>query len=80
MGSLAPFGENDSLADKVRCLPDEDLLAIWAQSQELGAFLDNNTREHDFPAANFEKAIVHELEMRHTWKLCSSRGTIACAK
>ena len=71
MGTAAPFADEDSFEEKVKCLPDEDLLTIWVESQELAAMLDNNTPGHDFPAANFEKAIVHELERRTSWKLCS---------
>ena len=73
MGILAPFEDYGSFEEKMKCLPDDELLTMWAESQELGAILDHNAPGHDFPAASFEKAIIAELALRTGRKLCSQR-------
>ncbi len=69
MGSFEPFQEEASLESKVKCLPEEDLLEIWEESQQLETILDMRTPGHNFPGNIFERAIVHELAMRATQKL-----------
>lgn len=69
MGSFEPFPDEEPFEDKIRHLPDEDLLEIWEESQQLETMLDMHTPGHEFPAASFEQAIVHELALRATQKL-----------
>lgn len=73
MGSFEPFADDDLFENKVKCLPEEDLLEIWAESQQLETLLDMQAPGHDFPAESFERVIVHELALRATQKLAQRR-------
>lgn len=73
MGAAEPFDENDSLEKKFKCLPDEDLLEIWAESQALENMLNRQAPGHDFPGSSFEEAIVHELALRTSQRLSTKR-------
>lgn len=64
MGSAEPFSEDVSLETKIKCLPDEDLLDVWLESQQLEAMLDLSAPGHDFPGQNFENVIINELSLR----------------
>lgn len=69
MGKFEPFEEGTSFEDKVKCLPEEDLLEVWVESQALGGMLEMHVPGHDFMANSYEKTIVHELSLRATQKL-----------
>lgn len=73
MGSMEPFEDNVPLELKLKCLPDEDLLDVWVESQQIEALLDANMPGHDFPGGSFESVIVHELCLRASRKQNISR-------
>lgn len=73
MGSAEPFEDDASFETKIKCLPDEDLLDVWLESQQIEALLDASSPGHDFPGQSFETVIVHELRLRACRKLTSSR-------
>lgn len=64
MGSAEPFEEEIPLEHKIKCLPDEDLLEIWEESQQLETMLAASIPGCEFPAQNFETVIAHELSLR----------------
>lgn len=68
MGTAEPFDENIPLESKLKCLPDEDLLDVWLESQQIEAMLDANLPWHDFPGENFEAVILQELSLRASRK------------
>lgn len=73
MGSFEPFDADDPFENKVKCLPEEDLLEIWVESQQLETMLNMQAPGHDFNGESFERAIVHELALRVTQKLVARR-------
>lgn len=64
MGSAEPFGDDMPFESKIKCLPDEDLLEIWAESQQIETMLAENLPGCYIPEQNFEALIVHELSLR----------------
>lgn len=78
MGRAEPFDDDLSFEDKVKCLPDEDLLEIWAESQRLETMLDMAAPGHGFPASSYELAIIRELAAR-AWQKPPERLTFASA-
>lgn len=64
MGSAEPFGDNIPLEARIKCLPDEDLLEIWAESQQIETILAENLPGCVAPSQSFEALIVHELSLR----------------
>lgn len=73
MGSITPFKDEESWEDTVRYLPDEDLLEMWVETQELGMILNMQAPGNNFSAATFEELIVHELLRRATRRLQEGR-------
>lgn len=75
MGSVEPFGDDDvSFETELKNLPDEELLDVWMDTQQIEAMLDASLPGHDFPAQSFESLIVHELRLRACRNLASHSG------
>lgn len=64
MGSAMPFDEDQPFEEKVKCLADEELLEIWAESQEVENFLSQRLPHDCSPQPAYEQAIIRELSLR----------------
>lgn len=64
MGSAVPFDDDLPFEEKVKCLADEELLEIWAESQEMEEMYARNFSGGFLPMPGFEQAIVNELTIR----------------
>lgn len=64
MGSAEPFGKDMPLEMQIKSLPDEDLLDVWADSQELEAIMDERIPFRDLLGHDFENVIINELSLR----------------
>lgn len=71
MGRAEPFEEDIPFEKKIKCLPDEDLMDVWLESQQIEAMLDASAPGHDFPGQSFEAVIIHELSLR----ACKNSGS-----
>lgn len=71
-----PFSDDQPFEEKVKCLADEELLEIWAESQQLEGMLNASLPEGSFIAPNLEKAIVDELFTRTGRKLVRQNNHI----
>lgn len=69
MGSLIPFDDDLPFEEKVKCLADDELLEIWAESQQVENMLNSRYPATFTPAIDYEKAIVNELFARSGRKL-----------
>ena len=64
MGTAIPFSEDQPFEEKVKCLADEELLEIWAESQEMENLI-NTRMVPDFKMPEcYERAILAELSLR----------------
>lgn len=73
MASAIPFDDDLPFEEKVKCFADEELLEIWAESQEMENMLQMNYPPAMLDCAYFEQAIIHELNVRLGKKLIRSR-------
>lgn len=64
MGSCEPFPENMPLEAKIKSLPDEDLLEMWAESQMLEQMVATQLPAGYMMNSGFEQAIIQELSLR----------------
>lgn len=64
MGCAEPFRDDIPFESRIKCLPDEDLLEIWAESQQIETMLADKLPGCFMPTHNFEALIVHELSLR----------------
>ncbi len=67
MASFAPFTDDQPFEEKVKCLADEELLDIWAQSQQIESIVPGRMSSLSI-SRDYERAIINELSLR------SSRG------
>lgn len=72
MGSAFPFDEDLPFEEKVKCFEDEELLEIWAESQEMECMMDLNEPVETEGGACFEQVIVQELNLRLGKKIARS--------
>lgn len=66
-----PFEDNEPFEEKVKCLADEELLEIWAESQRIECMLSADFPGSQMSGPNYEKVIIHELTMRKTRQLAA---------
>ncbi len=65
MGSFFPHSENYAVEEQLKILEEDELLDFWEESQFLDSYLENdNPRYKPLPAADYERLILHELQMR----------------
>ena len=66
MGSFFPHSENYALEEQLKILEEDELLDFWEESQFLDSYLENenNNRVKTLPAADYERLIVQELQIR----------------
>lgn len=64
MGSCIPFADDESFAQKVKSLGDEELVEIWAETQQLEGMLRQALHTDQPLAPDYEQAIVAELFLR----------------
>lgn len=69
MGSFVPFDDDLPFEEKVKCFADDELLEIWAESQEMQNMMQMNFPPDLLDGAYFEQAIIHELTVRLGKKL-----------
>lgn len=72
MGTLSPFDEDEPFEEKVKCLADEELLEIWAESQQMENLLNSQSSDSFFLDPSYEKTILMELYLRAGRKLIST--------
>lgn len=73
MASAIPFDEDLPFEEKVKCFADDELLEIWAESQEMENMIQMNFPPDLMDVACFEQVIIHELTVRLGKKLIRSR-------
>ena len=64
MGCATPFQDDLPFEEKVKCLADEELLEIWAESQQIEVMLASSLPRGCYATPNVEKVIVDELTAR----------------
>lgn len=64
MASAIPFDDDLPFEEKVKCLADEELLEIWAESQEMESYMGRHVPSDLLIAPSYEQAIIHELTIR----------------
>ncbi len=69
MGSCMPFSDEDSFAERVKSLADDELLQIWEETQQIESLLSTELHTDFSIAPDYEKAIVAELRLRSSRKL-----------
>lgn len=74
MGYAVPFKDDLPFEEKVKCLADEELLEIWAESQQLEFMINNGMPHPPLIVPNVEQTIIHELFLRTGRKLGKSRS------
>lgn len=74
MASAIPFDDDLPFEEKVKCFADDELLEIWAESQEMENMLQMNYSPALLDGVNFERAIVNELTIRLGKKLIRSHS------
>lgn len=71
MGRAMPFEDDEPFEEKVKCLADEELLEIWAESQRIEGMLNAGFPGGRLEGPNYEKVIIDELTMRKTRQLAA---------
>lgn len=64
MGSAMPFDDDVPFEEKVKCLSEEDLLEIWAESQRIETMINANLPPGYAISPNYENIIIMELTLR----------------
>lgn len=72
MATFSPFDEDEPFEEKVKSLADEELLEIWAESQQVENMLNSQSNDSFFLDPSYEKTIVMELYVRAGRKLIST--------
>lgn len=72
MGSAMPFSEDLPFEEKVKCFADEELLEIWAESQEMENFINMRLSGDVELHPGYERAIINELTLRLNKRLLKS--------
>ena len=61
---LSAMEENVPFDVQIRNLPDETLLDIWEEMQQVQSWLSEQYQQGVVPAMDYERMIVHELQRR----------------
>lgn len=64
MGRLATFEDDEPFEQKIKTLEDEELLEIWAESQQMEQMLAMEMPDAIIIPPSYEKVIVTELFVR----------------
>lgn len=64
MGTAVPFNEDQPFEEKVKCLADEELLEIWAESQQMENLLNMRLPMSVSLSPGYEQTIINELTLR----------------
>lgn len=70
MASAFPFSEDEPFSQKVKCFADEELLEIWDESQQIENLFLAAIPMGEVITTDYEQAIVNELFLRASRKLC----------
>ena len=71
MGTAMPFREDQPFEEKVKCLADDELLEMWAESQEMECLVNMRAPfELNLPPG-YEQVIIKELALRVSQRLVS---------
>lgn len=74
MASAFPFDEDEPFSQKVKCLADDELLEIWAESQQIEGIICSFMPSGAVISPDYEQTIVKELYLRSTLKLCGGKA------
>lgn len=69
MATRATFPEDQPFAVRVKSLADDELLDIWAETQELERILREEWNAELDLATEYERLIVQELQLRASQKI-----------
>ena len=69
MGSCIPFQDEQSFDQRVKNLADDELLEIWAETQQIEQLLSSQLEAELTLAPESEQAIVAELCLRSCRRL-----------
>ena len=69
MGSCIPFQDEESFDQRVKSLADDELLEIWAETQQIEQLLSSQLEAELTLAPEYEQAIVAELSLRSCRRL-----------
>lgn len=72
MGCAAPFPDDLPFEEKVKCLADEELIEIWAESQQIESMLNAGLPPGCFISQSYEDAIINELAGRAARKMLNN--------
>lgn len=72
MASCFPFEDEESFDQRVKSLEDNELLEIWAETQQIGNLLSSQLETELTLAPEYEQAIVAELRLRSCRRLSAS--------
>lgn len=68
MARRVPFSEEQPFDQRIKSLADDELLDIWLETQELERMLREEWDAELELAPNYERMIIHELQLRHGQK------------
>ncbi|MFI3270881.1 MAG: hypothetical protein R3Y11_02090 [Pseudomonadota bacterium] len=74
MGRIAPMPEEFPVTIQLRELNDEDLLDFWEESQFLERLLEDENINEGGVTPNYERLILHELQLRSCRRLRAKRA------
>lgn len=72
MASCQPFKDDKPFDEKVKDMGDDDLLEIWATTQQLDGLISSHFDTGLALAIDYEKTIVKELSLRSCKKLTAT--------
>ena len=75
MGTFMPFSEDVPFEEKVKCLADEELLEIWAESQEVENMINMRMPTEFRLPPGYEQTIINELSLRLGKRLATGSHT-----
>lgn len=76
MGCAIPFSDDLPFEQKVKCMGDDELLEIWAESQQLEQMINSELPHGCIISPDYEKAIINELTIRASKKYTGKRPTV----
>lgn len=68
MAKRTPFSEEQPFELRIKSLTDDELLDIWVETQELERMLREEWDAELELAPEYERMIVHELQLRYGQK------------
>lgn len=74
MGSAMPFDSDEPFEEQVKCIPEDELLAMWEESQHVENMINTRLPWEFTVDPGFERAIVRELFLRASRKLLFPGG------